>query len=25
MWHPERTPTENSISLIKEIFITTID
>jgi gamma-glutamyl-gamma-aminobutyrate hydrolase PuuD len=25
MWHPERTPTENSISLIKEIFITHID
>ncbi len=25
MWHPESTPTENSISLIKEIFITTID
>ena len=25
MWHPERTPTENSISLIKEIFITSID
>ena len=25
MWHPERTPTENSISLIKEIFNTSID
>jgi len=25
MWHPERTPTENSISLIKEIFKNLID
>ena len=25
MWHPERIPTKNSISLIKEIFNTTVD